>query len=63
MIFIIPFVESRPCTEQSRPVGMCPSGAESQVRKKDIKPEATNQERLMCFVWLTLFLKMTVESH
>ena len=63
MIFIIPFVESRPWAVQSRPMGMYPYGAEGQVGKLDIKPEATNQERLMCFVWLTLFLKMTVESH
>ena len=41
-IFIFPFVESRHCGEQSRPRGMCPCGAESQVGKKDIKPEATN---------------------
>ena len=27
---------------QSRPMGMCPCGAESQVGKKDMKPEATN---------------------
>ena len=42
MIFIIPIVESRLWPKRSRPVGMCPSGAESQVGKKDTKSEATN---------------------
>ena len=41
-ILIIPFVDSRPWAEQSRPLGMCPCGAGSQVGKKDIKAEVRN---------------------
>ena len=42
-IFVFLFVDCRRYGEQSRP-GMCPCGAESLVKKKDIKPEAKKKK-------------------
>ena len=60
-LFIFPFVESRCCGEQSRPMGMGTCRAESQVERKMLTQRPQTRSR-WCVLWPTVFLEMTVLS-